>query len=283
MNYRVEEDIKLIREMQNLSQEELSSNIGVQKITITRIENNKNYPSDDTLEKIYDYAYRKGIKLNSIKEMFYKEENPDKKIIFYGARNTIDGEISPLYGRKTNDFGVGFYCGETCEQASSFVSRYPNSSIYIIIFDYSNLKKVDFDVNQEWMLAVAYYRRTLDKYKDHPIINKIIKKVESADYIYAPIADNRMYRIIEQFIDGYITDEQCKHCLAATDLGKQFVFLTEKATSQLEILERCYLSSSERNYYQQIKDADINDGDNKVKAALIKYKNQGKYIEEILL
>ena len=35
-------------------------------------------------------------------------------------------------------------------------------------------------------------------------------------------------------------------------------------------------------YYQQIKDADINDGDNKVKAALIKYKNQGKYIEEIL-
>ena len=282
MNYKVEDDIKLIREMQNLSQDELSSKIGVQKITITRIENKKNYPSDDTLEKIYDYAYRKGIKLNSIKEMFYKEENPDKKIIFHGARNIIDGEISPLYGRKTNDFGVGFYCGETCEQASSFVSRYPNSSIYIIRFDDSKLKKVDFDVDQEWMLAVAYYRRTLDKYKDHPIINKIIKKVETEDYIYAPIADNRMYRIIEQFIDGYITDEQCKHCLAATDLGKQFVFLTEKATSQLEILERCYLSSSERNYYQQIKDADINDGDNKVKAALIKYKNQGKYIEEIL-
>ena len=60
-------------------------------------------------------------------------------------------------------------------------------------------------------------------------------------------------------------------------------FLTDKATAKLEILERCYLSSSERKHYQEVKQADVNDGDNKVKMALIKYKNQGKYIEEILL
>ena len=145
-----------------------------------------------------------------------------------------------------------------------------------------DLKKVNFDVNQEWMLAIAYYRGTLDAYREHPLIKKIIDKVNKADYIYAPIADNRMYRIIEQFIDGLITDEQCKHCLAATNLGKQFVFLTEKATSNLEIIERCYLSNTEREYYQNIKQSDINDGDNKVKLAMIKYKNQGKYIEETL-
>lgn len=147
---------------------------------------------------------------------------------------------------------------------------------------HKDLKKVNFDVNQEWMLAIAYYRGILDAYREHPLIKKIIDKVNKADYIYAPIADNRMYRIIEQFIDGLITDEQCKHCLAATNLGKQFVFLTEKATANLEIIERCYLSNAEREYYQNIKQSDINDGDNKVKLALIKYKNQGKYIEEIL-
>ena len=133
------------------------------------------------------------------------------------------------------------------------------------------------------MLAIAYYRGTIENYKDNPIIKTIIKKVENADYIYAPIVDNRMFKIIEQFIDGYITDEQCKHCLTATNLGKQYVFLTDKATAKLEILERCYLSSSERKHYQEVKQADVNDGDNKVKMALIKYKNQGKYIEEILL
>ena len=282
MNYRINEDLKLIREMLDMSQEEIANNISVQKRTIIRIENGENYPSDNTIEKIYDLAYKKGIKLNNIKEMFYKEEIPNDEIIFHGARTTIEGTISPFCGRDNNDFGSGFYCGETSEQASSFVSRFPSSCIYMIKFNDKDLKKVNFDVNQEWMLAIAYYRGTLDAYREHPLIKKIIDKVNKADYIYAPIADNRMYRIIEQFIDGLITDEQCKHCLAATNLGKQFVFLTEKATANLEIIERCYLSNAEREYYQNIKQSDINDGDNKVKLAMIKYKNQGKYIEEIL-
>ncbi len=282
MNYRINEDLKLIREMLDMSQEEIANNISVQKRTIIRIENGENYPSDNTIEKIYDLAYKKGIELNAIKEMLYKEEIPNDKIIFHGARTTIEGTISPFCGRENNDFGSGFYCGETSEQASSFVSRFPSSCIYMIKFNDKDLKKVNFDVNQEWILTIAYYRGTLDAYREHPLIKKIIDKVNKADYIYAPIADNRMYRIIEQFIDGLITDEQCKHCLAATNLGKQFVFLTEKATANLEIIERCYLSNAEREYYQNIKQSDINDGDNKVKFAMIKYKNQGKYIEEIL-
>ena len=282
MNYRINEDLKLIREMLDMSQEEIANSISVQKRTIIRIENGENYPSDNTIEKIYDLAYKKGIKLNAIKEMLYKEEIPNDEIIFHGARTTIEGTISPFCGRENNDFGSGFYCGETSEQASSFVSRFSSSCIYMIKFNDKDLKKVNFDVNQEWMLAIAYYRGTLDAYREHPLIKKIIDKVNQADYIYAPIADNRMYRIIEQFIDGLITDEQCKHCLAATNLGKQFVFLTEKATANLEIIERCYLSNAEREYYQNIKQSDINDGDNKVKLAMIKYKNQGKYIEEIL-
>ena len=106
--------------------------------------------------------------------------------------------------------------------------------------------------------------------------------IHSADYIIAPIADNRMFIIIDRFINGEITDEQCKHCLAATNLGFQYVFLNEKATSNLAILERCFISNLERKKYEQIKVADTNDGENKVKLAIIKYKNQGKYIEEIL-
>lgn len=282
MKYHIKEDLLLIREMLDISQSELADYLGIQQRTILRIENEDTYPSVESMEKIYSFAYKKGIKLNTIKEMLYKEENPNSKIIFHGAKEEIIGEISPLRGRKTNDFGIGFYCGETNDQASSFVARYPNSSIYMIKFTESDLKMASFDVNQEWMLAVAYYRGTLDHYKNHPLIQKIISKIDGTDYIYAPIADNRMYRIIEQFIDGYITDEQCKHCLAATNLGKQFVFLTEKATSNLVILEKCYLSLAERKHYQEIKTADINDGDNKVKLAMIKYKNQGKYIEEIL-
>jgi transcriptional regulator with XRE-family HTH domain len=282
MNYRISEDLKLIREMLGLSQEEIASIIGLDKKTITRIENEENYPFNDTLEKIYSFAYKKGIKLNEIKEMIYKEEKPYSKIIFHGSKSLIEGKISPDVGRLTNDFGRGFYCGESIEQTTSFVSKFLDSSIYIIEFVDDDLKYQKFNVDQEWMLAVAYFRGRLNDYKDHPYIKRIINKINNSDYICAPIADNRMFRIIDRFIDGEITDEQCKHCLAATNLGNQYVFLTEKAISSLNILERCYISTLERDYYLKQKEYDLNDSDNKVKYALIKYKREGKYIEEIL-
>ena len=191
-------------------------------------------------------------------------------------------KISANHGRVNNDFGSGFYCGESIEQTTSFISRFKESSIYILKFDDNNLNYENFDVNQEWMLAVAYFRGRLREYEKSNIIKNIINKVKNSDYIIAPIADNRMFRIIDRFIDGEITDEQCKHCLAATNLGKQYVFLTEKATSQVKILERCYISKPERDFYLSQKLTDINNSDNKVSYALIKYKREGKYIEEIL-
>lgn len=283
MNFRISEDLRIIREILDISQVQMAKDIDVSFATILRIENGTNYPNKETINKIYDYAYRKGIKLNTLKEAFYKEEiRGDEKLLFHGAKNFIVGAISPYKGRKKTDFGQGFYCGESLEQTVSFIYRYPDSSLYYLKFNEKGLKKVKFDVNQEWMLAVAYCRGKLVNYENHPLITKIVKKVESADYIIAPIADNRMFIIIDRFINGEITDEQCKHCLAATNLGFQYVFLNEKATSHLAILERCFISNLERKKYEQIKAADTNDGENKVKLAIIKYKNQGKYIEEIL-
>lgn len=283
MNYKINEDLALIREMLLLSQEEIGDLIGVDVKTISRIENGESYPTKATLEKIYSFAYKKGIKINHIKEMLYKEEKPNSKILFHGSKNEIVGEISPFFGRKTNDFGQGFYCGESSEQTISFIARFVDSSMYIIELKNSELKQVNFHVNQNWMLAIAYFRGRLEKFKDSKIIRKIISEIESADLIYAPIADNRMFRIIDRFIDGEITDEQCKHCLAATNLGNQYVFLTEKAINQLNILERCYISKPERDFYINQKEIEMQDADNKVRYAMIKYKNEGKYIEEILL
>lgn len=283
MDFRVYEDTKLIREMLNISQEEMANEIGMSKITILRIENKESYPEHDTADRIYGFAYRKGIKINVIKELLYREEAMDKTLVFHGAKTMIKGEISLGYSKERNDFGKGFYCGESGGQAISYVAKYPGSSLYIISFDKTDdLGVCSFGVDQEWMLAVAYYRGKLDQYKNHPLIQSIIKKIEASDYLYAPIADNRMFMIIDQFIDGFITDEQCKHCLAATNLGNQYVFLSDKALSRLKILERCFISSLEKEHFISIKEAEVNDGDNKVRAAMIKYRGKGKYIEELL-
>ena len=134
--------------------------------------------------------------------------------------------------RHNNDFGQGFYTGESYEQAISFVSGFDHSSVYYIRFDDKNLKCKRYEVDQEWMMTIAYYRGALDENRNHPIIEKLIEQSRDCDYIIAPIADNRMFQIINSFSAGELTDEQCKHCLAATNLGMQYIFISEKAVSQ---------------------------------------------------
>lgn len=283
MNYLIREDLKTIREILNLSQQQLAKEIGVSSMTIIRIENNDNYPNNDTINKIYNYAFKKNVKLNELKELYYREEiEDDKRLLFHGTKSMIEGLISPYVGREKLDFGKGFYCGETCKQTISFINKYPESSLYILSFDSKGLNYTRFNLDLEWMLAVSYYRGRLKEYHHHPLISKIIKKVESVDYIIAPIADNRMYLIINRFIDGEITDEQCMHSLIATDLGYQYIFLNEKATSKIEILERCYVSSYERDSYNQIREEEASITENNARLALTKYQNKGKYLKEIL-
>ena len=91
-----------------------------------------------------------------------------------------------------------------------------------------------------------------------------------------------MFQIINSFIDGEITDEQCKHCLAATNLGNQYVFTKSNAIKKINLVERLYISESERNYYKGIRKSDTKLGEDKVKLARIKYRGKGYYIDEIL-
>lgn len=132
------------------------------------------------------------------------------------------------------------------------------------------------------MLVIAYYRGRLNEYKNHILIKTIVSKVESADYIIAPIADNKMFSLINNFIDGELTDEQCKHCLSSTNLGNQYVFRTTKSLKTLKELSRLYMCDNEKENYLIAREESIKIGNNKVKAARSKYAGQGKYITDIL-
>ena len=78
MNYRINEDLKLIREMLDMSQEDIANSISVQKRTIIRIENGENYPSDNTIEKIYDLALgNKNLNISQIKVLAEIKNNPN--------------------------------------------------------------------------------------------------------------------------------------------------------------------------------------------------------------
>ena len=131
-------------------------------------------------------------------------------------------------------------------------------------------------------MTIAYYRGALNEYKDHAKVKKLVEESRTCDYMIAPIADNRMFQIINSFIMGEITDEQCKHCLAATNLGSQYVFISDQAVEQIKLVERCYISDNEKEYYKNIRSSEAKLGSDKVKLARIQYRGKGQYIDEIL-
>ena len=276
-------DIEIVMELLYITAKDLADNIGVTPTTISRWRKREEQVSSSNLNAFYNFAFRKGIRLNKIKEQLFKEDcGRNSIILFHGAKTYIDGRISIEKSKSTNDFGRGFYCGESLEQSAMFVANYPESSLYILEFDKTDLSYTQLNVDRDWMLLIAYFRNKLNDYAKHPVILDLLSKLEGVDYIVAPIADNRMFEIIDSFIDGEITDVQCQHCLSATNLGNQYVFVTDKALSQLQILRHCYLASDEKSYYLSYKQEESRVGNDKVKVARKKYRGQGEYIEDIL-
>lgn len=281
--YRTNEDLRLLREMTGLSQADLAARLGVSYVTVSRWETSAGIISAENLEAIYSFAYDQGIRLNAIKEQFYLEDiGPRERLLFHGAKKVIEGSIRTDIARNNNDFGTGFYMGESFRQAALFISNFPDSCVYALTFDDSDLKKAEYKVDQEWLLTIAAFRGRLKGRVPQETIDRICSKANEADFIVAPIADNRMYQIINSFVDGEITDEQCTHALAATDLGMQIVANSEKAASRIRVLERCYLCTGERKQFVTGRTEELAAADNKVRAARIKYRGVGKYIDELL-
>lgn len=284
MKFNIEKDLRWIREFYGMTQEKMASILGIDRISVIRIEEGISYPRNELLKSFYDFCYSSGLRLNIQKELFYKDDIEENHILLtHASKNEIVGDINKEPSRRNNDFGKGFYCGDSYEKAVSFVCSFDNPSVYFLDFDPRNLKKYEFRVNREWMLAIACFRGRLDKYNDHPLIKEIKDKVLNSDYVIAPIADNRMFRIIDSFIEGEITDEQCEHSLAATNLGMQYVMISDKAIKNIKILERCFVSPKEKEDYFKEQSAFLKLGEDKARLARIQYRGKGKYIEEILL
>ena len=284
MEFRVYEDIEVILTLLDVTIQEFANELGVSYSTVSRWKERGETVSPANLEKIYEYAFKKRIRLNKIKEQLFREECLENHaLLFHGAKTDISGHISVEKSRKNNDFGQGFYCGESLEQSAMFVSNFPHASLYMLDFDKTGTQELRLGAEQDWMLMIAFFRGKLTAYETHPIIQKILNRLNGIDYVVAPIADNRMFQIIDSFIEGEITDVQCRHCLSATNLGNQYVFLTQRAADQIRILRKCYLASVEKETYISIRSEDAEVSNDKVKIARKQYRGQGKYIEDILV
>lgn len=276
-NYKIKEDIEFLLEAERINILELSERTKISRTTLNAILKS-NTARSDVYEKFYSYLYKSNYRLNKIKEEILKENNHN--ILFHGSKYGLD-TVSIDNSRKNCDFGNGFYLGETYNQALAFICEKDNSCIYSFSFDLKGLKIKHFECNLEWMLAICYYRGSIEKYASNKIIKKIINDVESSDVIIAPIADNKMFYIMSQFTDGEINADVALHSLSASNLGLQYIFKTEKALQALIPVEKYYLSNLERENCKNSLNERAYEIDTKLKLAKRNFRD-GLYIEEIL-
>lgn len=284
MKYDVTKDIEFIKEALQISDEKFSLSCGLPRSTFSNWSKGKNISSKSALEKIYSFAYEQGLRINDLKQQMYLDMNNDDEIVlFHGAKQELVGELDIKYANKNNDFGAGIYLGENYYQSASYVCQYDESSVYVYSYKINeNLKVVKYKVDLNWMLTIAYFRDRLRDYDNTKSINRIKEKLKEVDIVIAPIADNNMYQIIDDFINGLITDKQCLASLSATDLGKQYVFLNNKALKNIKPISHFYLCNLEKMDYQKLRKENASVGLQKVKYVTREFAGKGKYIEELL-
>ena len=273
--YQVKKDLEFL--LQDNSTLKLSNKLKISRNSLEEILRT-NDASIDVLEKIYSSIYLDNYRLNLAKEEILKETN--EIALFHGSKEGLN-EIKIDGSRLNCDFGYGFYLGESYEQALNFIVQYPKSSVYSFKIDIKDLKIKRFQCDLEWMLAIAYYRGKNEEIKNNNKVLKIIKEIEDADIIIAPIADNKMFNILSEFSLGEINMDVAIHSLFSYSLGNQYVIKTEKALNRLEFIENYYVSIPERQNVIKKSLERAYQIDTKLKLAKMEYKT-GLYIGEIL-
>lgn len=96
------------------------------------------------------------------------------------------------------------------------------------------------------------------------------------------IANDRMFVVLDRFLNGEITDLALINSLSALKLGKQYVALTETACKKIEILDEQELFKGDQGKLK------IESESNRAKGILMadeicrKYRREGRFFDEIL-
>lgn len=282
-NYDFAKDCRAIRTIMDMTQSDFAKAIGVSFSAINRIENRQHEALKDTKEKIYSFAYKNKIKnifFNQVKVSMYLDKY--KELLYHGTDEEIDGELDLKHSREKIDFGVGFYLGQSYESTRNFVSYKDHVSVYLFSYDFKGLSVVNFDVSLDWALAISYYRGMLDEYKNKERLKQIIQRIESCDVVIAPIADNTIFDLVNEFARGDITDVQLSNALSASFIGKQIICKSKKALKALTFVDRLYVPSNEIEDAKKEKNNQMDIGISKASLSKKEFRHKGKYIEEIL-
>lgn len=211
------------------------------------------------------------------------QNEQDKTIVtlYHGSKSGIRGTIAPI-SRNHCDFGKGFYMGTNYTQPLTLICNYPKAKLYTLRVNLTNLKILNIDIDLDWALLIAYNRGKMEAIKDSKLYKRFKNLSKSYDMIIGYIANDRMFVVLDRFFNGEITDFALINSLSALNLGKQYVALTQKACSQIKIVEE---KGFPKEYWDELKkESELNRSKGIAMANEIcrKYRREGRFFDEIL-
>ena len=283
----MQELLKQIRAFLNMSQTEFAEHLSVSFATVNRWENGRAIPNKLAQSRIYELCKEKGVPvydmtLQRIQDAAQSVElEAGRVLLYHGSKSGIEGAIEPK-SRKQCDFGKGFYMGTDPGQALTLICDYEKSKLYLVSIDTRQLAKLDVPADIDWAMLVAYNRGRMERISGTPFYSKYRDMAASKDLIVGSIANDRMFYVIDNFFIGNVTDSALVHSLAALQLGKQYVAVSQKGCDAVRIECEVPLSYLERLFMKDISEENRAKGVSLANDICRNYRREGLFFDEIL-
>ena len=207
--------------------------------------------------------------------------------LFHGSEKIIE---TPTFGegKKTNDFGLGFYCTESEGLAKEwavsslrdgFSNRYTLDTEYMKIL---NLNSPDYTI-LNWIAVLVEHRlftiktpvaRRAKRY----LIDNFGINVNAYDLITGYRADDSYFDYAESFLNNAISVEQLANAMRLGKLGEQIVLKSKFAFSRLQF--EGFEVAEKEEFYVLRKSRD--DEANRLYLEMLEKETDGLYIQDII-
>ena len=180
--------------------------------------------------------------------------------LYHGSINIIKKPIFG-YGKKYNDYGLGFYCSENLELAKEWAVGINNDGfVNIYEIDTTGLKILNLNDSKygvlHW-LTILLENRIFDipsnialEAKEYLLSNFKVN-YNDFDIIIGYRADDSYFAFAQDFLNGSITYKKLSESLKLGKLGNQIVLKSKKAFSVIKYIDSIKV---EKDIYYPLKE-----------------------------
>ena len=184
-------------------------------------------------------------------------------LVYHGSENIIESP-SPRGGKRTNDYGYGFYTTEHIELAKEWAcSRNTDGYVNIYEADFEGLRILSLNAPEynilNWLAILTKYRSTWQKSSISEDAKNYLQQhffIDPSDYdvIIGYRADDSYFSFAQDFVSNTISLSKLSEAMHLGKLGEQIVFKSDLSFSHIRFIGREPAKASD--YYERKKKRD---------------------------